>query len=182
MRVHGFRLQGRAVGRRRRGAELIEFALVFPVFLFLFFGIMEYSWYFFQRGAVTEATRLGCQAGSHQDPQADDDGDGTPDFIAVASSVINAELGRQAGIRCGEGGYNCAIQVNDLSDPTNDPPRVTCTTSVNFQSLTGFLGSDADPGGGGSQLAHDRWGTEAGGRMLPQFIVGRSTAIFEGSE
>lgn len=53
---------------RRRGANHIEFALLLPVLLMFFYGIMEYGWMFFQRTAVQEAGRQGCRHGSTLDP------------------------------------------------------------------------------------------------------------------
>lgn len=42
---------------RRQGAAAIEFALLLPVFITILFGIIEWSWYFFQQGNVIASVR-----------------------------------------------------------------------------------------------------------------------------
>ena len=37
---------------RRRGSNLIEFALILPVAVVMFFGIFEHGWYVYQSWAV----------------------------------------------------------------------------------------------------------------------------------
>lgn len=41
------------IHRKRRGASLIEFALVAMVFFMLFFGVMDWAWTFFQHQTIT---------------------------------------------------------------------------------------------------------------------------------
>lgn len=43
--------------RKRRGAAAIEFALLLPVFIAILFGIIEWSWFFFQQGNVIASVR-----------------------------------------------------------------------------------------------------------------------------
>ncbi|MCB9680265.1 MAG: pilus assembly protein [Alphaproteobacteria bacterium] len=168
-------LLARLARRARRGAELVEFIMVFPVFLFLFFGIMEFSWYFYQRSIVIEATREGCQAGAESDPEEDD-------FAQIAADVIVATLGSKAGIQCDEPQWTCSVVIGDLhDDPPNHPSRLTCDVQVNYVSLTGFLGSDDNPGGPGGDMAAREWGGSSGNRLIPQFLNGHAAAVFEGA-
>ncbi len=44
-----------------RGASLVEFALVFPLFALLFFGIFEFGWYFYVQHTLQYATREGTR-------------------------------------------------------------------------------------------------------------------------
>lgn len=160
-------------GRRRRGSELIEFSLVFPAFLFVFFGIIEYSWYFYQRSVVIEASRIGCQIVSQLDPETDTD---TKRNTVI--SAVEAELRRQGAISCGEL-HTCVHTFIDRSDPVNVPQRVQCEVEVNFRSLSGFLGTDDLAGGAGGAMASDAWGAERGLRLIPSSMHGRSVAVFE---
>lgn len=152
--------------RVRRGAEIVEFVLVFPLFLVMFFAVMEFSWYFYQRSAVVEAARRGCQQAGQMDPDTDP-------YVQTATAVALDSLAGVAGIDCGVAEYGCGVTILDLS--ASDPPRLTCAVGVNFRSLTGFLGTNTDPGG----PADDLIGSRSGVRLLPSRIRGRSVSIFE---
>ncbi len=51
------RCEGRRHGRRGAGQALVEFALILPLFLFLFFGIIEFGFYFNAQLSLNYATR-----------------------------------------------------------------------------------------------------------------------------
>ena len=46
------------------GSSAVEFALVFPLFLILFFGIVEFSWYMTQKALLSYATNQGARVSS----------------------------------------------------------------------------------------------------------------------
>jgi Flp pilus assembly protein TadG len=50
-----------------RGAALIEFVLVAPLFLLLMLGAIDWGWYFVVRETLVNATREGARAASVQD-------------------------------------------------------------------------------------------------------------------
>lgn len=53
-----FRGQGRrSGGRLRRGAAVVEMAVVTPLLLMMIFGIMEFGWVFMMEQTITNATR-----------------------------------------------------------------------------------------------------------------------------
>ncbi len=53
------------MGRRhRRGSNAIEFALTLPIFVILFSGMIDFSWYFFSGWRVSAAVREGLRVGS----------------------------------------------------------------------------------------------------------------------
>lgn len=54
----------RSARRNRRGANVIEFALILPVLLALMTGIMDFGWAFAVRTAATTAARAGARAGA----------------------------------------------------------------------------------------------------------------------
>ena len=167
----------RAQLRARRGSQLVEFALVFPVFLFLFVGIMEYSWFFYQRSVVAEAAREGCEAATQLDPDSEN-------YVAVAQATIVDELLNRGGIDC-EGPWVCTITLVDRAN--GEPSRLICDVRVNFLSLTGFLGADptgndAGVGGRGGQYAATTWGTPTDRRLLPNSLHSRASSIFDGED
>ncbi len=51
----------RRAGRRRRGAAIVEFAVVLPLLLVLLFGIIDFGWIFMVRQTLTNAAREGCR-------------------------------------------------------------------------------------------------------------------------
>lgn len=49
------------LGKRRRGAAIVEFAVVLPLLLMLLFGIIDFGWIFMVRQTLTNAAREGCR-------------------------------------------------------------------------------------------------------------------------
>lgn len=113
--------------RRRRGSHVVEFALLAPFYFMLYFGIIEYGWYFFQRSGVVDAARQGCRDAAALDPDIDPIG-------PVAEARMLQALG-QVGIDCDT--QTCAITVTDLS--ASSIPRLTCEISVEYAAMTGFV-------------------------------------------
>lgn len=56
--------------RRHRGAVLVEFVLVLPLFLLVLLGAIDWGWYFTLRETAINATREGARTGSVQDTAA----------------------------------------------------------------------------------------------------------------
>ncbi|MCB9666213.1 MAG: pilus assembly protein [Alphaproteobacteria bacterium] len=163
--------------RARRGAEFVEFAIIFPIYLILFFGIMEYSWYFYQRSVAIEAARVGCRVATQLDP----DVDGATAIQDAATDAALEVLANDGGFDCGdEGVHSCAVAIDTTNMiPGSTPRRLICGLSVNYVSLTGYLGSSDDVGGPAGEIASDRWGASGGIRLIPEFIQANATSIFE---
>jgi Flp pilus assembly protein TadG len=70
-----------------RGAALIEFVLVLPLFLVLLLGVMDWGWYFAVREIAINATREGARAGSVA---------GNPGAAAAAASAATQTYLRNA--------------------------------------------------------------------------------------
>ncbi len=51
----------RTSGSRKRGAAIVEFAVVLPLLLLLLFGIVEFGWLFMVRQTLVNAAREGCR-------------------------------------------------------------------------------------------------------------------------
>lgn len=61
----------RRLPERRRGAVLIEFVMVLPLFLLLLLGAIDWGWYFVLRETTLNAVREGARIGSVQDDAAE---------------------------------------------------------------------------------------------------------------
>jgi len=62
----------RRAGDRRRGAAIVEFAVVLPLLLVLLFGIIDFGWVFMVRQTLTNAAREGCRVAVLKTATADD--------------------------------------------------------------------------------------------------------------
>ena len=56
-RPRGAGTRGRSTRRRQRGQSLVEFSLILPIFLVVFFGIIEFAFYFNGQLSLNYATR-----------------------------------------------------------------------------------------------------------------------------
>jgi Flp pilus assembly protein TadG len=77
-------------GRRRageRGAAVIEFVLVAPLFLMLMLGAIDWGWYFVLRETIVNATREGARVASVQEVPA-------TQSEAAAIATVRAYLSR----------------------------------------------------------------------------------------
>lgn len=52
--------------RRRRGAAVVEMAIVAPILITMLFGIIEFGWVFSLKQAMTNAAREGCRVATMQ--------------------------------------------------------------------------------------------------------------------
>ena len=114
----------------RRGSAAIEFALVLPVFVMMIFGMMEFSWVFFQRTTVVHAVRNGCRAGSVVHPEGDDRG--LPADVAEATI---SDLLDDLGIDCSSSA-SCSFDISQVgSSPTE---ALDCSFSMEWEPLMGI--------------------------------------------
>ena len=151
--------------RKRRGVEAIEFAMILPLFFIMIFAIVEFSWYMFQRGLVVDAARRGCHAAAQLDPSLSD-------FPLVVSERMEEVL-LASNMNC-QDDYTCAASVTTMTDVI--PPRVNCTVTVNYRTLTGFFGQTGG-GASGLRIGSHTWG---GVGLVPSNLRGQSSAILEG--
>lgn len=138
--------------RRRRGAEAIEFAVVFPAFIFMVFGLMEYSWLVYQKAAIGQAIRGGCRAAGYTVPE-------TGEYTLVASTVAQQKLQDLGGITCG-GNADCSISF-PADRSTFAIPRLVCEMEVTYVPLTSFF---------------------AGTNLVPRSLTVRAATIFGTAE
>lgn len=126
-------IEPRRSRRTERGASMVEFAIVVPLFLMLVFGTMEAGWLFAQltetRNAAREGTRLAVV-----------------DY-GTASQIATETCARAS---MSAGGASIAISTaGDVTDPIDDPTAsVTVSVQKSYTSLTGMF----DPIFGGTSL------------------------------
>lgn len=119
----------RCVGRR--GAHALEFALLMPVFIGIWLGIVEYCWLAYQYTSVNEAVAVGCRAGSLMDPGVDEVN--APSVIEeTKKGILEAMDVRGAG--CSGG---CTPNVSLVNARPNR--SLACGMTVEYGSITGFV-------------------------------------------
>lgn len=117
---------------RRRGANVIEFALTLPVFLLMIFGLIEFG-YFFGRQAVLDVAILeGTRAGAIVDPATG------ADLEAIAEARIAEIASLMGGGSCS---YDCIDQVVDLVLPDDDYAlrELVCDARCDTPGLIGMV-------------------------------------------
>jgi hypothetical protein len=118
----------------RRGGEAVEFALLLPVFMALFGGIFEYSWYFFMRATVADVARDACRAGALIPPNS------IPDAETVArDSIIDAMGGWDFfNMDCADPSSDtCEIGITEEGEAPSG--MMVCAVRVAYPGLTGML-------------------------------------------
>lgn len=89
------RRRSRRSGPRSRGQALVEFALVFPIFMLVLFGIIDVGRYVYVSNSLNEASREGARYGSVEQWEYSCPASvGSPDRFTCTSAVT---LGRLAG-------------------------------------------------------------------------------------
>lgn len=57
---------------RRRGSQVVEFALVLPILCAMVLGLVDYGWFFLQQSMVTNSVREAMRFGAIQTPASGD--------------------------------------------------------------------------------------------------------------
>ncbi len=113
----------RAGDNRRRGAALVEFAILVPVFVLVVMGIVEYGQFLYAKQAVTLAAREACR-------------------IAVLPGTTKEQaIGRAYNV-LSEAGISSFQITFDPDPPTSasDGDPITVTVLVDFDQIS-WLGS-----------------------------------------
>ncbi len=112
-----------------RGAALVEFAVVLPLFLLLVFGIMEASWAFAHLNDAHHGVREGARIAAV-------DGDGDP----LTTQDVLEEMCARMGLASDP---NTTVELTIVQDNVDGFAARGATgnssVSVTYQSLTGFL-------------------------------------------
>ena len=108
--------------RVRRGAAVVELAVVTPIMLTMVFGVMEFGWMFMVQETITNATREACRVG-----------------------VLQGTTEEEIRTRFAEAMENTGVTVTTdtlaIEMATADDPVVTVTASVPYSEVSLGLGS-----------------------------------------
>lgn len=138
-----------------RGASLVEFAVVLPLFLILLFGIIEVGWLFAQQVEVRNAAREGAR-------------------LAVVDYSDAATMRSEVCDRASLSAPDATVQFElTYTSGGADPDAARVTVTQVYQSITGgFI-----PGFDGSTITSevemrleqdpDSWTTEGSGSPCP---------------
>jgi len=107
---------------REKGAAIVEFAIVLPLFLALLFGVMETGWLFAQLVEVRNAAREGARLAVVDYPDPGDSGQ----IISETCSRAVLSSGR------------ASVYLSQNNAGTDQASAVV-TVIQNYDSLTGFL-------------------------------------------
>lgn len=116
--------------RSRRGASAIEYALIMPAFVLVFFGILEMGWLFYLQASVQESVRHACRLGATI-PAAD-----SPQPVDEAEAMLLEGLDLR-GIDCISSGHDCTIRV--YTALTSPDEMLVCRAWVPYRGLTGLI-------------------------------------------
>lgn len=116
--------------RNRRGSNVIEFALLMPLYTAFMMGIIDYSYMIYQKSSITSAAQEGCRSASMMDPGLAEVNVGA--VYAAANSRMKTQLIAK-GVPCATGCTQATIAVSTY--PTR---ALRCDLRVPFQSLTGL--------------------------------------------
>ncbi len=117
----------RRTGRRanrRRGQALVEFALVFPIFMLVLSGIMDFGFLLYQRMSVINASREAAHAAIVTENHA------TITTVAAGAAIATAA---QGGVSINAG----AVTVTCLNTSVNvtSPSTISCGSAVAKDSV-----------------------------------------------
>lgn len=121
------RIQTPSHRRPRRGAAMVEFAIVLPVLALLVFGMIEYGWVFFKAAQLDQAARMGARVAVR--PAATED---------EARSAIDEVM---KGAFLDKSGYT--ITISDISVDVGQPVEVH--VDVNYKDNIDLLGMPLMP-------------------------------------
>lgn len=109
--------------RRERGAHMVEFALIFPVFWLMLAGAIDLGWLFYHQSMLDRATAVGCRAGALIDPGlAEND---ISYVRAETEARVVEELELNPGVTCAG---VCSVSV----DTFGQPPGRSLKCDVNY--------------------------------------------------
>lgn len=114
-------------GRGGKGAALVEFAIILPVFFLLVFGIIEFGYAFFQQLDLRHGAREGARLAAVNYKTT-----ASPSPTDQTTQIVNELCDRM------DSGGNISVQIT-RSGSAAVGQEFTVTLSKPLQQLTGFL-------------------------------------------
>jgi hypothetical protein len=117
--------------RNRRGSQVVEFALILPIFLILTLGTIDITWFMLQKFTVTDAVASGCRTGalSGIDPETD------PAWIARTAILDNLE--KTAMLDCALN--MCSIEIDETSPYSPKNRQIECRIDASVSPMSGYV-------------------------------------------
>lgn len=116
--------------RRRRGANMVEFVIILPVFITILAGAIDFGWLFFHNAAIDVAVHAGCRAGAIVDPGTGEAN--ATDVLDAAQDRMTASLA-ESQVTC-DGCVATAALVG-----TNPERTLQCSMTNDFTPLFGLF-------------------------------------------
>ena len=116
--------------RGRRGAAIVEFAVVLPLLMLILFGILEYGYLFFVQQTLTNAAREGCRIAVLQSTTNYATPGGVDDRIAELMGAVGL----------GSADYTVA-KTPDPPDGITENVTIRIAVPSSKVSITGFFKS-----------------------------------------
>jgi Flp pilus assembly protein TadG len=118
------------IRRRRRGSTHLEFALTFPIYVVVLFGIVDGGWLYYQQASLDSATRIACRGGTTVDP-----GVGDANIMNVYNYVIT-EVPNELDAM---GVDSTGVSVSATTNGTAPTRTLICTVQQPYSALTRFV-------------------------------------------
>ncbi len=111
---------------RQKGAAMVEFAMVLPLFLVLVFGIIEFSLMLYDQAIITNASREGARSGiALRNPPLTTTT--TPKLVDFVTQVVTNYCSTHL-VTFASGGANCTATPTPNSTPTCTGP--SCSSAA----------------------------------------------------
>jgi Flp pilus assembly protein TadG len=113
--------------RGRHGSTHLEFALTFPVYVVVLFGIVDGGWLYYQQASLDSATRIACRGGTTVDP-----GNGNVNIMNVYNYVTT-----QVPIELDAMGVDSSnLSISSTTSGTAPTRTLICTVQQPYSALT----------------------------------------------
>jgi Flp pilus assembly protein TadG len=126
------------LARSQRGASLVEFAILAPVFIFMFVGIVEIGRYTYYAIVLSNAARAGVQYGAQTLSTAQDAVGMASAAAADAMSI--PQMSASPSYFCMDTSTNTTVSPCPDPLPTDDAYYVKVVTTGTFASLLHYPG------------------------------------------
>ena len=114
----------------RRATNSVEFALIMPVFLMIYFGTIQWGLIVFQRNGAFEAARDACRSAATYEDEDDQ--------AAHATETLTNRL-RAYAIDCVTQNFGaCELEISYHSGP---PDVIHCRVEIDYRSPINFVPS-----------------------------------------
>ena len=134
-----------ACGRRvcnEHGSQLVEMAMVFPLFLVVLVGIFSFAFVFYNQLTLTQAVGTGAQYIQQNAPYTSDPcNDAFTRITAAAPSLNSSQIALSLSVNGGAPvkGSSCPSEASAVSGAHGEPVKLLATYPCDFKLLSGTI-------------------------------------------